>query len=560
MLKFHRLSPNYQQYAVTNVRADANGSRSVAGAACFFIILGAKLWLIHSAGNSTPFWDEWDEADFIFKPYIEGRLTVADFFRTHNEHVILWTRLLMLGVLKLSGYWDVVLQMIVNALIHAAVVAVIVARLSRILDPPRAIFALVACGTLNAIPFSYESTLWGFNNQFYLLIGFSFASIACFNGSIAWSPRWWLGTLLATMSFLSGASGALTLSAAIGLFLLQILCGRRAGLREWLGIVAHAALMLALALSVPKMPGHEALRAHGVGEFLSAFAAIASWPAKPPLCLVIYAPVVVFSVRVLRNPPKLADDQWFNIAAFGWILIQFAALALGRAKGAPLSSRYLDILQIGIAVSIVSTLSLMPAHPRLATLRRGMPAAVVVWFLFLAFWAGRDAYLHLKRPIEVRQQTAIIETGNLRGYLGTGDSSYVTNKPIFDIPYPSAERLRGLLDDAAIRSVLPPSLSSDAAHNGVIESVKMALLQLPYFFVGLGIMSFLAAVRFSSCGGTERDGVKRDQRVCCMPHVVKIVSRRGQDAGRGADKYDTPRGSSETGPGEPQAKSPMKNR
>jgi hypothetical protein len=484
-----------RQLLTANVLAEIDASKLVAGVACFFTIFGAKLWLIHFAGNSTPFWDEWDAAHFILKPYIDRQLTITDFFLPHNEHIILFTRLLMLGGLKISGYWDVVLEMIVNAVIHAALVAMIVARLSRVLERPKAIFALIVCGVLNAIPFSWESTLWGFMTQFYLLIGFSFASLACFNGSIAWSPRWWLGTLLAVMSFFCGASGALTLSAAIGLFLLQILCGRREGLREWLGIIAHAALMIALALSVPKIPGHEPLRAHGVVEFLSALAAIASWPAKSPFGLVVYAPAIAFSIRVLRNTPKLADNQWFNIAAFGWILVQFVALALGRAKGAPLSSRYLDMFQIGLAVSIVSALSLMPAHLGLTSVRRGMPAVVALWFLLLAFWIGRDAYSHLQYPVEARRQTAITETNNLRGYLSTGDFSYLTNKPILEIPYPSAERLRGLLDDPAIRSVLPPGLSSDGTRDGVIESVKAALLQLSYFFVGLGVLLFVAALR-----------------------------------------------------------------
>ena len=128
-------------------------------------------------------------------------------------------------------------------------------------------------------------------------------------------------------------------------------------------------------------------------------------------------------------------------------------------------------------------------------MRRRIPAAVALWFVLLAFWVGWDAYFHVQYPVEVRRQTAITETNNLRGYLSTGDFSYLTNKPIFEIPYPSAERLRGLLDDLAIRSILPPGLSSDGARDGVIESVKVALLQLSYFFIGVGALLFLAAVR-----------------------------------------------------------------
>jgi hypothetical protein len=214
-----------------------------------------------------------------------------------------------------------------------------------------------------------------------------------------------------------------------------------------------------------------------------------------------------------------------------------------------LASRYLDIFQIGIAVSVVSALSLMPAHLRLTSLRRGVPAAVAAWFLLLAFWVGHDAYFHLKRPVEVRRQTAVTETNNLRGYLSTGDFSYLANKPIFDIPYPSAERLRGLLDDPALRSVLPPGLTSDGAHDGVIESVKVALLQLPYFFVGLGLLLFLAAVRLLRAEGTRADGLRRDQRA--LPHAAS--GERNQSSRADADRCGTLQGSSETGSGEVRA-------
>jgi len=469
----------------------------IGGVACFFTILGAKLWLIHYASNPTPFWDEWDVADFMFHAYGEGRLTIRDFFQTHNEHLIVFTRLLMLLGVEISGYWDVVLEMIVNAIAHTVVITLVVARLARVLDRQRAIFALIICGALNALPFSWENTLWGFMTQVYLLIGFSLASLACFIGSTAWSPRWWLGTALATMSFFSGASGALTLSVVIGLFLLQILCGRRAGLREWLGIAAHAALTIALVLSIPRIAGHEPLRAHGVVEFLSAFAGVASWPAKPPFGLLVYLPATAFSIRLIRKPPQLNDDQWFNLAVLGWITVQFVALPLGRANGAPVSSRYLDTLQIGIVASLVSALSLLAARVGSISAQRAVAASIALWFLLLTFWAGHDAYFHLRYPIEVRRQTAVTETNNVRGYLTTGDVSYLTPKPILDIPYPSAERLRGFLDDATIRSLLPPDLTLDGTREAVIESLKTGLLQLRYVLLGLGGLLFFAAVRLS---------------------------------------------------------------
>src|SRR5580698_6639125 len=82
------------------------------------VALGAKLWTIQIWGTNIPYWDQWDEARLLFKPWLEGTLTWRDFFIPHNEHRILFTRLLDLAELKLNGQWDPFFQMIVSALLH----------------------------------------------------------------------------------------------------------------------------------------------------------------------------------------------------------------------------------------------------------------------------------------------------------------------------------------------------------------------------------------------------------------------------------------------------------
>jgi len=270
-------------------------------------------------------------------------------------------------------------------------------------------------------------------------------------------------------------------------------------------------LMIALVSSVPRLPAHEALRAHNAAEFASAFAAMVSWPSSLPFGLVVYAPALFLSLRALKNAPKLGDNQWFNLAAFGWVVVQFFALAMGRAQGAPLAPRYLDTFQIGIAITIVSALFLMPTEFLRTPVRHAVVgAAILMWFSLLVFWAGEDAYSHLRYPIEVRRQTAITETDNVRGYLSTGDYSFLANKPLLDIPHPSAERLRQLLDDPAIRSVLPPGLSSsEGPRDGIVELLKAVLLRLGYLFVGSGILLSMAAICLVCVQGTRANNLSR---------------------------------------------------
>ena len=89
----------------------------------FLVLVGSRAAVINYGGNSVPFGDEWDGcrgrtvAGHICKEI--SRLAVSC-FSAHNEHVIFFTRLMTLLIFKISGYWDVILQMIANAILDAA--------------------------------------------------------------------------------------------------------------------------------------------------------------------------------------------------------------------------------------------------------------------------------------------------------------------------------------------------------------------------------------------------------------------------------------------------------
>jgi hypothetical protein len=243
----------------------------------FLIIIGSRAAVINYSGSFTPFLDEWDgDAAGLLKPYIRADLTIRDLFSPFNEHIILFTRLLVLAIFHISGYWDVILQMVVNAALDAATIVGISYALSRVLGGAWAVALMVISTLINAIPLSYESILMAFNTHFYLLLAFSFASLWYLTDSQAWSPRWALGVLCAVASFLCMASGALTLAAAIGLHVSQTACGRRGGVREWLGIAALAAATFILMSLVPHVAESDPYRAHSLREFLSKLLELAN--------------------------------------------------------------------------------------------------------------------------------------------------------------------------------------------------------------------------------------------------------------------------------------------
>jgi hypothetical protein len=460
-------------------------------ASLFLILVGSRAAVIGYAGNATPFTDEWDgEGANLLRPYLQGTLTIADLFHAHNEHVIFFTRLLTLAVFNLSGYWDVVLQMIVNAILGAATVVGISYALSRPLHGAWAPAAMILSALVNAFPLSYDNVLLGFNSHFYLLLAFSFASLWFMADSPAWSPRWAAGGLFGLGSFLCMASGALTLAAAIGVHLAQMACGRREGVREWLGIAVLAAATVALLGLIPHVPESDVYRAHSLWQFLAALFELASWPAPPNLGSLMALPSVIFCLRTFAARPALSDPRWFNVAAFGWVITQFIAFAAGRAL-IPLETRYLDTLLIGLAVNMTSFFWLATSDSTALRRRNWWFAALAAWLVIVA-----GSLVYPKRPLpgsmELRRQTAEVQERNLRGYLATGDSSYLAGVPLVDIPAPVASRLRELLDSPEIRAALPPELLSRPLAPNWVEAFKRIFLSQAYTWLGAGILMLIA--------------------------------------------------------------------
>ncbi len=411
----------------------------------FLILVGSRATLIAYAGSSTPFLDEWDaDAAHLLKPFLQGSLTIADLFYPINEHRILFTKLAVLSIFEVSGYWDVVLQMIVNALVNSTTVVAVAYALARVLKGSWAVAAMILSTAINAVPFGYDNIILGFNTHFYLLITFSFAALWFLADSRAWSPRWAAGLLCAVCSSLCLASGALTLAAAGGAQLLQMACGRRKGVGEWLGIAALAAITAIMLSVIPHVPQADEFKSHSIWQVLSAFVALASWPAHMSLGLVFFLPSALFLLRVLQDSPALSDPRWFNIMALGWILSQILAIAVGRGL-LPLQYRYFDFLLAGLSGNIVSAFWLFQARARESKPATWSLLALIVWLGFLGV-SLTQPQRHL--PDKIEEWRTILANGsrNVQQYLTTGDASFLAGAPAVEIPAFDAAPLRELLD------------------------------------------------------------------------------------------------------------------
>jgi hypothetical protein len=179
--------------------------------ALFCIVFGAKIIIISSFGNVVPFWDQWDgDAAMIYLPYLDGTLSIKSLLGPHNEHRILFSRILSLGLLLASGEWNPILQMLVNAALHSAAVVLLTWGLSLGL-PENDRFALVVLSAITfAVPIGQENLLAGFQSAYYFLLLFATASFILVIRSRALSPGWWCATAAAVASYLSLAPGPQT--------------------------------------------------------------------------------------------------------------------------------------------------------------------------------------------------------------------------------------------------------------------------------------------------------------------------------------------------------------
>jgi hypothetical protein len=480
---------------------------ALTAVAVLLAIAGAKLWLVGANGGITPFWDQWDaEADRLYRPWLEGRLGWTDLVAPHNEHRILASRLVALGLLEANGWWDTRLQMAVNALLHTAALGAFLLAIRPALDRAGFLVAGAATIVLFAPPFGWENTLAAFQSQFSLLALVSIPALALLTATPALSWRWWAGVLLAAASLLTMASGILVFAAAIGLVLARAAASRTISAAEIGGLAALALAATLLSQTLASVSGHEALRAQSPAQLLEAAGAVLSWPVRTPAAAILIwlLPAALLARLIVERAPH-TDTAWIMIALAGWIGLQDLALAYARAD-APLSSRYLDLVALGPVVALASgwvLLRRLTGIPRL-----GAATVLTLAATATALSAAVGAAGPLPREIAQRHAQTEAQTRNLRAYIMTGDGAHLRDKPHLDIPYPSAERLQSLVDLPVVRGLLPADLGVTPAERraardrlalrGVAEPLLQAMKSLLFtaapaiLFAGLALFAFAA--------------------------------------------------------------------
>jgi hypothetical protein len=429
------------------------------------VLLLVKFVTITAYGNDTPFWDQWDaQAEYLFRPWLEDRLSLSSLFAAHNEHRILMTRILALLIFEANGrVWSPLLEMYVNACLHIVAICILTYLCGKSLPESRRPFLLFFVGVLFSIPFGWENTLAGFQSQFYFLLLFMPVFLWSMVAHETYSPRWWLGAAAGLLSPLTVASGALTpLAGAVILAFKRLLDKPKSGV----AISAIVLLLVAAGVSImltPTMPHHAALKAQSVTQFLGALGKVMSWPgAKLKIGpQIIHLPLVILTVFVIRNPSRRTPANYFVIALGVWVFGQFIASAYARSGS--LSPRYLDLFAIGLVANFASLLGIFDSCANWRKIQRAMLAAwLAVVMCGFVTQAPRLVHKLDEKAMQGREQEK-----NVRAYLCTGDIAAISWKPSLHIPYPSTERLASILESPTVRSFLPGNIHEPNARHSI---------------------------------------------------------------------------------------------
>ena len=459
-------------------------SLPAAFALCLAVfVLGARWAVFDRFGMDLPEWDQWDaEGLNLLAPWFAHDHFLRALFTPHNEHRVVLTKLINLGLTLANGQWDQRLEAVVNAFLPASIAAALFLLAHRNIAAftlaPLWLFLAAAFG----LPFAWQNILGGFHSQQFLLVGLAFVTLALLPFARPFSARWWWGAAAAALGLLSMASGFFAAVVVIGLLGLHLL-RRETTLRSATPTIALCAIIAAVGwFTRHEVEYHAALKAQSFSDFAFTIIRSLQWPAplSPWFALVMWLPWTWLLIRVLRpvapTTPALRNFGYLVIGLGGWVLLQFLATGYARgAGGPPPASRYIDTVVFGLVANAL-TLACLASSNLSATRPRMTLGAVTAAWTGLFLWGGtlalRETLVVELPPVKVYHDYA---RQNVRNYLLTGDVAHLNHD---EIPYPGADSFLVRLNIESLRSRLPasvrPPLPLAAAQSTFLSSKNSA--------------------------------------------------------------------------------------
>ena len=435
------------------------------------ILFGLKLYWIHGYAANIPFWDQWDaEGWALYRPFLEGNLSWGRMILAHNEHRILWTRILALGQFILNGQWDILWQVVVNALFHSFIGAAFFEIILRYFKNRAPFFWMVIIGVVFAGPYGCGNFLFGFQSQFYFLQFFGAASLVLLFGTRPGGPFWYLGWVCLVFAYFSMAGGVLVSGVVLigSIFRLVLVRSDRKWGLGGLWIFTAILLFVGGIWGIPPVAHHDSLKATGAWHLAENFLHLTAWPFASPIfslnqalgfAVLLWSPwllCVLLGLFKSSFRSSLGKGYWLILTFGGWVLATAlgCAYSRGNSQSFGYTDRYADLFGMGALLGFITITILIFSHFS-GVLKRlfigvGISSAIT-WSVGL-YLINLHAY---EFSLPLYGESGVRQIDNIDHFVQTGERSYLLKEPQKEVPLGDPQRLESFLTHPTYRDFLP---------------------------------------------------------------------------------------------------------
>lgn len=502
---FNGIAARLSRSKACNILVDNdNRQLMILSLSLLMTIAGARLLVLKIYGTDLPWFDSWGaEGSQLYKRFLKGTLPPGFFFESHNEHRILFSRLLALAIFLLNGLWDNLLQTVINALIYSMTGVGLFWLIGRSLSGIyRAIWCLAVAVTFS-LPYDWENALWGFQSCFYIMAMLSILVlfVASMTGTVTMKSLVGLSILQVAALFTMG-SGVMASVAALGMYL--VIIARNGHDKDerrltWIKVAIAIAVIVTGFMLLVHVPVHDNYKAPTVVAFLNMFSKCASWPYTHSNIWWVVNWFPWATVTVLYLLRKTEDKIWvrFAIALGIWVVLQEAATAYSRNPLA-LISKYSDPMALGLPANV---LAMIVVHASLrGPWKRGLVLFALLWVITNSYHLMQMTSDNIEGNLPGRKHSYDIQILKTRLFLRTGNIEMLAIENKYDIPDRSPEGYAVILNDPIIRSILPRSVNDLAFATGrphaYLSKASDLLLNAskPLLFCGTFLLSTMSVL------------------------------------------------------------------
>jgi hypothetical protein len=411
--------------------------------------------LVYMYGVNVPYWDEWDNSVQLHMKYLDGTLTLGDFFEYTNEHRPALPRAIDLAI-EIATHGNRRVEMFAQILCAGFAVFCIF-RLAKKTLPDHALPLTAVASWFVFSTVHYENWLWG--EQLILVLPIT---LLWFGLWVIYSDRsYWFKVIVGTAT---GIAAVCCFAAGFVIFALlgavQLIRAREKRLNMLMGVfvwvTAFSTCSRLFVMSPPKSDHGPMIQllwlAPGISAlYIDVFFGAPFGSHQPPIVLVLSAGAVLILVALVGLARiRHAFDRtlpWLAVLAFSGTM---AVLTLaGR-------------LQFGIQQAMTSRYAYFAVLLPIATL--------FIWGITFPLWSKGvrrtiitvgvllfAAHLYASAiSIPDMRNTYINRTAGLEElpYINIHDDE-VSNVILHEI-YPERERLKAIANDYAAHGFLPP--------------------------------------------------------------------------------------------------------